>query len=39
MRDQVRVNERLNGDYVRLWLNRGGAHYLVHMPTSAPYPE
>ncbi len=35
-RNQVRVDELLGGDYVRVWLNRGGASYLVHLPTSAP---
>jgi hypothetical protein len=22
-------------DYVRIWVNRGGNHYLIHLPTSA----
>jgi hypothetical protein len=22
------------GDYVRLWINRGGNHYLIHFPTA-----
>jgi hypothetical protein len=22
------------GDYTRLWINRGGTHYLVHFPTA-----
>ncbi len=35
-RNQVRVDELLGGDYVRVWLNRGGSSYLAHMPTSAP---
>ena len=35
-RNQVRVDELLGGDYVRVWLNRSGSSYLVHMPTSAP---
>lgn len=35
-RNQVRVDELLEGDYVRVWLNRSGSSYLVHMPTSAP---
>ena len=35
-RNQVRVNDLLGGEYVRVWLNRGGSNYLVHMPTSAP---
>ena len=32
----TRVNDLLGGEYVRVWLNRGGSNYLVHMPTSAP---
>ena len=35
-RNQVRTDELLGGDYVRVWLNRAGSNYLVHMPTSAP---
>ena len=35
-RNQVRVDELLGGDYVRVWLNRSGSSYLVHMPKSAP---
>ena len=35
-RSQVRIDELQSGEYVRLWLNRGGSNYLVHMPTSAP---
>lgn len=22
-------------DYLRVWINRGGTHYLIHLPTSA----
>jgi hypothetical protein len=22
------------GDYVRVWINRGGTHYLLHLPTA-----
>ena len=22
------------GDYVRVWINRGGNHYLLHLPTA-----
>jgi hypothetical protein len=22
-------------DYVRVWINRGGTHYLIHLPTAA----
>ena len=35
-RNQVRVDELRGGDYIRIWLNRGGSSYLVHMPTSVP---
>ena len=35
-RNQVRVDELQGGDYVRVWLNRSGSSYLVHMPTAAP---
>ena len=24
----------IGGDYARLWINRGGNHYLVHFPTA-----
>jgi hypothetical protein len=28
--------ERLKGgDYVRVWINRGGNHYLIHLPSGA----
>jgi hypothetical protein len=28
--------ERLKGgDYVRVWINKGGNHYLIHLPTGA----
>lgn len=23
------------GDYLRVWINRGGMHYLIHLPTGA----
>ena len=32
-RNETRVNELLEGDYVRLWINREGNSYLVHLPT------
>ena len=35
-RNQVRLDELQSGEYIRLWLNRGGSNYLVHMPTAAP---
>jgi hypothetical protein len=25
----------IGGDYARLWINRGGTHYLVHFPTAS----
>jgi hypothetical protein len=29
--------ERLKGgDYVRVWINKGGNHYLIHLPAGAP---
>ena len=36
LRNQVRVDELQGSDYVRVWLNRSGSSYLVHMPTAAP---
>ena len=35
-RNQAYVDELLGSEYVRVWLNRGGASYLVHATTSAP---
>ena len=35
-RNQAYVDELLGGEYIRVWLNRGGVSYLVHAPTSAP---
>ncbi len=35
-RNQVQVDALREGDYVRVWLNRDGSSYLVHLPTSAP---
>jgi len=29
-----KVETLAGGDYVRLWINRGGNHYLVHFPTA-----
>jgi hypothetical protein len=30
-----RVHALKGGDYVRIWLNSGGTHYLVHLSTAA----
>jgi hypothetical protein len=31
--------ELLKGnDYLRVWVNRGGTHYLIHLPTGASAP-
>lgn len=27
-----RVDVLKGGDYVRIWINRGGTHYIIHMP-------
>ena len=35
-RNQAYVDELLGGEYIRVWLNRGGVSYLVHATTSAP---
>ena len=31
-RDEVRVEQLKEGDYLRVWLNQGGTSYLVHLP-------
>jgi hypothetical protein len=31
-RGGVRVDTLKGGDYVRVWINRGGSHYLIHFP-------
>ena len=31
-RNSSKVETLKGGDYVRLWINRGGNHYLVHFP-------
>ena len=28
----TRVDTLKGGDYVRVWINRGGNHYLIHLP-------
>jgi len=30
----AKVETLKGGDYVRLWINKGGNHYLVHFPTA-----
>jgi hypothetical protein len=30
-----KVETLKGGDYVRVWINKGGNHYLLHLPTSA----
>jgi hypothetical protein len=29
-----KVETLKGGDYVRVWINRGGNHYLLHLPTA-----
>jgi len=29
-----KVETLKGGDYVRVWINKGGTHYLVHLPTA-----
>jgi hypothetical protein len=31
--NSAKVETLKGGDYVRLWINKGGNHYLVHFPT------
>ena len=33
-RNEARVMELREGEYVRVWLNRDGVNYLLHLPTS-----
>jgi len=33
--NSAKVETLKGGDYVRLWINKGGNHYLMHLPTSA----
>jgi hypothetical protein len=30
-----KVQTLRGNDYVRIWVNRGGTHYLIHLPTGA----
>lgn len=30
-----KVELLVGGDYIRVWINRGGNHYLIHMPPAA----
>jgi hypothetical protein len=32
--NSAKVETLKGGDYVRVWINRGGNHYLVHLPTA-----
>ena len=31
----ARVETLKGDDYVRVWINRGGTNYIIHMPTAA----
>ena len=31
----VRVDALRGGEYIRVWINRGGQHYFVHLATAA----
>ena len=31
-----KVQNLVGGDYVRVWINRAGNHYLIYLPTGAP---
>jgi hypothetical protein len=31
-RNSAKVETLRGGDYVRVWINRGGNHYLIHLP-------
>lgn len=33
-RNGAKVETLKGGDYVRIWINRGGNHYLLHLPTA-----
>jgi hypothetical protein len=33
--NSAKVETLKGGDYVRLWINKGGNHYLVHLPAAA----
>jgi hypothetical protein len=30
-----KVQTLRGNDYLRVWVNRGGTHYLIHFPTGA----
>jgi hypothetical protein len=34
-RNGSKVQILKGGDYMRVWINRGGNHYLLHLPTNA----
>ena len=31
---RTRVDTLKGGDYLRVWINRGGNHYLIHLPAA-----
>ena len=31
-RNELRVDHLKGGEYIRIWLNRQGVNYLIHMP-------
>jgi hypothetical protein len=31
----AKVQTLRGNDYVRVWVNKGGNHYLIHLPTGA----
>ena len=33
-RNGAKVETLKGGDYVRVWINRGGNHYLIHLPAA-----
>ena len=34
----AKVQTLRGNDYIRVWVNRGGNHYLIHLPTGATAP-
>jgi hypothetical protein len=35
-RGAPKVQTLRGNDYLRVWVNKGGTHYLIHLPTGAP---
>lgn len=33
-RNETRIAELKGGEYVRVWMNRQGVNYLIHLPAS-----